>query len=176
MNSNILNMIGLGNLDPGIFVIIMAVLLLLIIILLITNIKQASQIKALKGRMDRFMRGKEAESLEDEIIELFEDNQYMKADSERNKKDIKDINNRLRHCVQKVGIVKYDALHQMGGQLSFALALLDEENNGYIMNSVHSNDGCYFYAKIVNDGKTEVELASEERKALEKAQEIQVVG
>ena len=67
------------------------------------------------------------------------------------------------------GIVKYDAYQQMGGDLSFSMALLDEENNGFIMNSVHSTEGCYTYTKEVRDGRCDLELGNEEKIALEKA-------
>ena len=169
MNSNILNYVGLSNLDPGIYVIAIAVLLLLVLILLICTIKQGKELSLMKKRLKKFMSGRDAESLEDQIIELFEDNQYMKAVSDKNKNDIIDINRRMRHCFQKIGIVKYDALNQMGGQLSYALALLDEEDNGYIINSVHGNEGCYSYTKVIKNGRSDIELGTEERKALENA-------
>ena len=57
----------------------------------------------------------------------------------------------------------------MGGLLSFSLAMLDEENNGFILNSVHTSDGCYTYTKEIHEGKCELELGNEERLALEKA-------
>ena len=169
MNSNILNYVGLSNLDPGIYVIAIAVLLVFVLILLICTIKQGRELSLMKKRVKKFMSGRDAESLEDQIIELFEDNQYMKAASDKNKNDIIDINKRMRHCFQKIGIVKYDALNQMGGQLSYALALLDEEDNGYIINSVHGNEGCYSYTKIIKNGRSDIELGTEERKALESA-------
>jgi hypothetical protein len=160
---------GLSNIDPGIYVIAIAVLLLLVLILLICTIRQGREVSVLKRRISKFMSGRDAESLEDQIVELFEDNQYMKAASDKNKNDIIDLNKRMRHCFQKVGIVKYDALNQMGGQLSYALALLDEEDNGYIINSVHGNEGCYSYTKVIKNGRSDIELGIEERKALENA-------
>lgn len=169
MNSKILNYMGLSNIDPGIYVIAIAVLLLLVLILLICTIRQGREVSVLKRRITKFMSGRDAESLEDQIVELFEDNQYMKAASDKNKNDIIDLNKRMRHCFQKVGIVKYDALNQMGGQLSYALALLDEEDNGYIINSVHGNEGCYSYTKVIKNGRSDIELGTEERKALENA-------
>ncbi len=169
MNSNILNYMGLSNIDPGIYVIAIAVLLLLVLILLICTIRQGREVSVLRRRISKFMSGRDAESLEDQIVELFEDNQYMKAASDKNKNDIIDLNKRMRHCFQKVGIVKYDALNQMGGQLSYALALLDEEDNGYIINSVHGNEGCYSYTKVIKNGRSDIELGTEERKALENA-------
>ncbi|WP_026507389.1 DUF4446 family protein [Butyrivibrio sp. MC2013] len=170
MNSNILSYLGMQGIDPGIYIIGEVVLLLLVIILLMIIAKQSSDIRTMKTRLKSFMRGHEAESLEDQIVELFEDNQYMKTLSEKNKKDIVDINKRMKKCFQKAGVVKYDALNQMGGKLSCAIALLDEDDNGYIINSVHGNEGCYSYTKIIKNGMSDVELGNEERKALEEAQ------
>ena len=63
-------------------------------------------------------------------------------------------------------MVKYDAFKQMGGRLSFSLALLDENNNGFILNSVHSSDGCYSYTKEIKNGGCEISLGEEEEQAL----------
>lgn len=57
----------------------------------------------------------------------------------------------------------------MGGNLSFVLALLDYTNSGFILNSVHSREGCYIYTKIVDKGQTEVLLGTEEKEALDQA-------
>ena len=65
-----------------------------------------------------------------------------------------------------MGIVKYDAFNQMGGQLSFSLALLDENNNGFIINSVHSTEGCYSYTKEIKNGESSISLGKEEEEAL----------
>jgi hypothetical protein len=75
---------GLSNIDPGIYVIAIAVLLLLVLILLICTIRQGREVSVLKRRISKFMSGRDAESLEDQIVELFEDNQYMKAASDKN--------------------------------------------------------------------------------------------
>ena len=72
----------------------------------------------------------------------------------------------MESAYQKMGLVKYDAFHQMGGQLSFSLALLDENNNGFIINSVHSTDGCYSYTKEIKNGICSISLGTEEAEAL----------
>ena len=79
---------------------------------------------------------------------------------------------KLQSTFQKVGIVKYDAFNQMGGQLSFSLALLDENDNGFILNSVHSAEGCYSYTKEIKSGMCEISLSEEEREALNIAMDL----
>ena len=57
----------------------------------------------------------------------------------------------------------------MGGNLSFVLAMLDGNNTGFVLDAVHSREGCYLYLKEVEEGATEVLLGSEEQEALEQA-------
>ena len=166
MNSNILNYLGIGSIDPAyIFIILLVMILVLFILLFVQNHRN----KKMMQRLSKFMKGKEAASLEDEIVELFEDNQYMRAATEENKNNIEDIYKKMSKCFRKVGIVKYDAFQQMGGQLSFSLALLDEKDNGFVLNSIHSVDGCYSHTKEIRHGECSLDLGEEERQALEEA-------
>ena len=164
MESSILNAIGI---DPAIIFIVLIVLIILSYVLLIL---QNKKFKVLDKKYRAFMQGKEAASLEDEIVGLFHDNRLIRSENEKNRKDIIDINRRMLNTFQKVGLHKYDAFNQSGGQLSFALCLLDENDNGVLLNSVHSTDGVnYSYAKEIKAGIADVELSGEEKKALDKA-------
>ena len=96
------------------------------------------------------------------IIELKSQHRY-------NKDSIRTANKNSRAAFQKIGIVKYNAFKGMGGNLSFALAMLDYTNTGFVLNSVHSREGCYLYLKDVERGETEVLLGAEEKEALEQA-------
>lgn len=163
MNSNILNQLGLGNIDIGYIIIGLTVLLLLLVVLVIVQICNYSK---LSKKYKKFMQGKDAKSLEKDIIGLYEDNKFLKNSTDKNKKDIRTLYKKMESTYQKCGIVKYDAFQQMGGKLSFSLALLNERNDGFIMNSVHSTDGCYSYTKIVKDGNCNISLGDEEKQAL----------
>ena len=166
IESNFLNLIGLGNFDIG---YVLLGLVIVIVILLIMNIVSLTRISKIQKRLKKFMKGKDAQSLEKEIVGLYEDNKFLKNMVDSNKRDIRDLNKRFTKAFQKVGLVKYDAYQQMGGLLSFSLALLDEENNGLILNSVHSTEGCYTYTKEVKNGTCKLELSNEERVALDQA-------
>lgn len=163
MNSDFLTMIGLGGIDIGyILVGIVAVLLIVLILLIVLLVKYSN----IKKRYDKFMRGKNASSLEDDMHGVFEDMKVLKTNADRNKKDIRILYKNMEKTFQKLGIVKYDAFNQMGGQLSFSLALLDENNDGFIINSVHSSEGCYSYTKEIKDGTSPISLGAEEEQAL----------
>lgn len=163
MNSDFMTMIGLGGLDIGYILTGIAAVLLILLILLIVLLVKYSKIKK---RYDKFMRGKNAASLEEDMRGVFEDMRLLKTTVDRNRKDIRILYKNIERTFQKLGIVKYDAFNQMGGQLSFSLALLDENNDGFIINSVHSSDGCYSYTKEIKGGTSDISLGAEEEKAL----------
>ena len=167
MTFELMNQLGLSGIDYSYIFIGLAGISLLLLILVII---QMCQINSLKNKYKKFMgNSKEAKSFEKQIERIFEDNNYIKEVAGENKKDIRSINKELETCFNKVGIVKYDAFKQMGGMLSFSLALLNEIDNGFILNSVHSADGCYVYIKEIKSGMSEIELSSEEKNALSQA-------
>lgn len=166
MNNSFLSTMGLGNIDIGIVLVVFAALLLIMLVMIIVNICSISK---MKKKYSKFMQGKNAKSLENEIIGLFEDNKFIKTSIDKNKKDIRVLYKKMETAFQKVGIIKYDAFNHMGGKLSFSLALLDENNNGFILNSVHSTDACYSYTKQIENGKCKISLGKEEEQALNMA-------
>lgn len=166
MNSNLLNSIGLGNIDIGVvFLGLLAVIVILLVLIIVCFV----QIGNFKKKYTKFMLGKNGANLENDIMTLYDDNKYMKLSIDKNREDIKELFKRHETAFQKIGLVKYDAFTEMGGKLSFALALLDEKNNGFIINSVHSSEGCYSYTKRVKDGDSQIALSNEEKVAVERA-------
>ena len=79
------------------------------------------------------------------------------------------IKHHLESMFSKYGVEKYDAFDDVGGKLSFALALLDQDNSGVILNAVHSRDNCFLYLKEIVKGESYVMLSQEELEALRKA-------
>ena len=139
------------------------VILLALLIYMIVRYRQLS------NSYNFFMRGKRGENLEGTIFKITEEIKKLKFEDKENKDAIRVINKNLRAAYQKFGVVKYNAFKGMGGNLSFAFAMLDYTNTGYILNSVHSREGCFVYVKVVDRGQTEVLLGTEEKEALEQA-------
>lgn len=166
MNSAFLNQIGLGSFDLGYLAVGVLVLAVIVFILLILLIVQIIKANKLKKRLDKFLLRKEGTSLEDDIAELYDDNKFLKNSTEKNREDIRTLFKRMESVFQKMGLVRYDAFNQMGGQLSYSLVLLDENNNGFIINSVHSTEGCYSYSKEIRSGDNNITLSAEEEEAL----------
>lgn len=150
-----------NNMDI-IFISIDVLLLALIIYMMI-------KYRKLSKSYNFFMKGKRGENLEGVIFKITEEIKKLKFEDKENKDAIRVINKNLRAAYQKFGVVKYNAFKGMGGNLSFAFAMLDYTNTGYILNSVHSREGCFVYVKVVDRGQTEVLLGAEEKEALEQA-------
>lgn len=150
-------------------VIVAAAGVAIVLILFILNIISLVKISKLKKKYKSFMEGNGAKSLEETIITRFRQVDDLKVNQELQNKDIQALKANILKTYQKFGLVKYDAFNEMGGQLSFSLAMLDKKNNGFLLNTVHNREGSYTYVKEIFDGKSEINLSEEEGEALNKA-------
>ena len=166
MNSPILSYLSSYGIDPA---YIMIGLLVLILILFILYIRNLCRMKKFYRAYDRFMRGKDMESMEDTMLKQFDRLEALEASDEKKEKQIGEIFENLQIVYQKTGLVKYDAFREMSGKLSYALALLDKNNNGFMVNSMYSREGCYSYVKEIIKGESYITLSEEEQEALKMA-------
>lgn len=144
-------------------------LVVLVIILLIVTITNSVRMKNLKKNYKIFMSGNSAKNLEDTLIKRLEQVDFLLDANAANEKNVKILSQKMNQTYQKMGLIKYDALNEMGGKLSFSLAMLDEKNDGYIINAMHTREGCYTYIKEIVDGNSIIVLSEEEQKALNRA-------
>ena len=163
MESKILNALGI---DPAFIFLFM---LILFVVLFILYVNVTMKYNRLKNSYATFMKGKDGKSLEQSLKDKFEEAEAVLKFTKQNRTEIRELNRKLETNYQKVGIVKYDAFNEMGGKLSFALAMLDKSNNGYVINAMHSREGCYTYIKEIVKGESYIALGDEEKKALERA-------
>ncbi len=166
MNYQLLEKMGLAGLDLSIILIIMLTAIIISWVIAITALVKYN---TLNKKYKKFMGGNEAKALESYINGLIDLNKENCERIEENKKEIQNLYNKKKYDFQKMGMVKYDAFNEMGGNLSFALALLDENNNGFLINSVHNIQSSYCYAKEIKNGTSAINLSEDEAAALEKA-------
>ena len=141
---------------------------IILLILIIVNMVQTSK---LKKRYNAFMSGKTAKSLEDTLLKRLDQVDELIAANSANEKNIDELFANMNGTYQKVGLVKYDAFHEMGGKLSFSLAMLNGKDDGFVLNPVHSREVCYTYIKEIVGGNSIIVLAEEEQEALKMARE-----
>lgn len=157
---------GLFTVDTLYVVIGMGVVIIGLLAICIVN---TVKINKMNNNYKKFMAGKKGRDLEAVILERFDEIDKLKAANDEKTAQINEIFEALRLTYSKTGIIKYDAFNEMGGKLSFALALLDNRNNGFVINAMHSREGCYTYVKEIINGESYITLGDEEKKALDKA-------
>lgn len=167
MNSTFIDKLPI---DAGYILITLLVLVVILFVLvfyLIANIKKQNR------DMKRLLSGTTAADLEEIILNRFADIDAVKNNSKRLTKEHKEMQEALAICINKIGLMKYDAFEGMGGSLSFALALLNSQNNGVVLNCMHSREGCFAYAKEIIRGEAYVALSEEEKEAIERAKTVE---
>lgn len=123
----------------------------------------------LEKRYKNFINKFESKDIEKTIKDYFllvnqvnEENKILVAEN-------KNIEKRIDGCIQKIGIVRYNAFEDVGSELSFAIALLDKNNNGIVLNGIYSRNSSNIYSKPIIEGHSEYVLSNEEKKAIEEA-------
>ena len=154
------------GIDQGILVLLLMVLVLILIVVFL-NVSLA--LHRLNRKYTIFMKGADGQSLERMFSQKMKEFERLARANEDNSLELRQMKSVLKKTPTKYGIVKYDAFDDVGGKLSFALAMLDAENTGFILNAIHSRDNCFFYIKEIVNGESYTLLSSEETDALRQA-------
>ena len=125
------------NFDPGILVIGSLIVTLILIVLVLLLILRQSR---LEMNYKIFMRGKGGRSLQEVFRQQLESMDIVKEQTDLLHRRLTYVEKSLNRSFQKCGIVKYDAFKELGGQLSFAMALMNDSNTGFIINCIYSRD------------------------------------
>lgn len=164
-----LNMIGITS--NQFLLIAVAVSVFFVILLLLWNIKQQFSIKKLRRQYNTLMRGNKDIDLEQLILKKFEDVEKVQDIMEEHEDMMEQIREDMKIGFSKSALIRYDAFDAMSGNLSFALALLNQANDGYLLNVLYGTEGCYTYIKEIKNGEANIELSEEEQEAVELAVE-----
>lgn len=148
--------------------LILAILLLLLG-LLFFNMVMLMKYHQLRDKYTEFMRGTNGKSLEERILARFKQIDKLNDRIDDTIDRVKLLEDARDTSFKKIAIQRYDAFAEMGGKLSYSLCLLNDDNDGFIMTSMHNREGCYTYVKEVIKGNTFAILSEEERQVLEEA-------
>ncbi len=149
--------------------ILVYIILIVMIILIVVCLVMIMKYNRLAAKYKKFMKGANGKSLEERILSRF-------REIDSNKNQISDIVSRVKlledakdTSFKKIAVKRYDAFVEMGGKLSYSLCLLNDDNDGFIMTSMHNSENCYTYMKEVIKGNTFVILSDEEKEVLDEA-------
>lgn len=139
---------------------------LLTIMFLIINVGISSN---LKNKYRQLVRGTDGKKIENILFEHIGKIEivHKHLDEIENRLDVFD--NRLSFCIQKMGIIRYNAFDDTGSDLSYSIALLDKNNDGIIITGLYGRTETVSYAKPIKNGVSNYSLSVEELRALERA-------
>ncbi|MBP3233490.1 MAG: DUF4446 family protein [Eubacterium sp.] len=152
--------------------LLLIIMIILIIFLLIALVMVYRELKIMSRKYYSLTSGKKAKDLEHIMLTRFEEIDKLKKRMKRFSREHRTFQGHLDSCYNKMGLVKYDAFDNMAGELSYSLALLNADNSGLVLSSMHSKEGCFSYAKEVIKGESYIALSKEEKEAIAKAKTI----
>ena len=143
--------------------------IVLVIALLVYCIILHIRLGSLKKKYDFFMQGDNGASLERKLsVEVSEIRDAAKG-LETMMTEQAAIRNIQSNTIQKIGFIKYNAFENIGNDLSFALTLLDGNNNGICISSIYGRNESRIFSKPIVKGKSLVSLSQEELESLNEA-------
>ena len=138
-------------------------------VLLLLNIVSLIKIRSIKKEYNKMAQGMTGVNLEELLIHTSNDLVGIKEDIVKLDKNIKTIDIKLTFAIQKVGFIRYNAFGDMGSDLSFSIALLDNFSNGFVLTSIYGRDNNVCYAKPIKEGKCNIQLSAEEIMVIDRA-------
>lgn len=149
--------------EPALAILLSAGAYLILLVLVLWTLGRSLRMARLQARL---LRGADGATLERMLLEHVDSSatlrSRMAAVAEANTKNA----GTLQHCLQRVGIVRYDAYGDVGGSQSFSIALLDSAGCGIVVTGLHGRSDMRMYAKPIIEGKSSLVLTDEERQAI----------
>lgn len=143
--------------------LIILVLALLVLILMIHAF-------LLEKRLKKIFQGKNGKSLEDIIMDMQNRINTNQAYTENNKASIDVLNSQMKKRIRNIKTMRFKPFEDAGSTQSFAIAMVDDEQNGVVISSLYTRERMSVFAKPITNGKSEYELTNEEKSVLESAQ------
>ncbi len=154
------------NLDFEILLLFSIILFLTIIniFFIIANIKKTNRIKV---KYNRFMNGLSDRNMEELLEKCLDSSNVINLKNREIELKVNNIERTLLQCIQKVGIVRFNAFDNVGSDLSFSIAMLDNSDSGIVISGIYARDSSSTYAKPVTSGKSKYTLSAEEIQAID---------
>ena len=154
--------------QEGIIIPLLSLNVILAILVIINIIYTIMMKKKYLDFMKKLGNGK---NLDEMLKKYLDDVREIKKDNSEIKAYYTKLDNDIDTCIQKIGLVRYNAFKDVGSDLSFAIAMLDRNDNGVILNGLYGSESSNIYAKPVKNGISKYQLSEEEKTALEIAEQ-----
>jgi Protein of unknown function (DUF4446) len=141
-------------------------LLAAVILLFIRSLVLGGKLKKLRKSYSQFMNGTGVEDLENTIIHLKQRLQQQEEGQQRLNQTVQSMSETVKRKKGNVGIHRYNAFEERGSDLSFSLAVINDEKDGMVLSGIHGRDQTFVYAKPLKEGQSPYTLTPEEIEAI----------
>lgn len=141
----------------------MSLVLLICVMILVTQ-----QIK-MRRKYTEMMKGEHITDFESVVIHIQDELKQLKTNEQEQDKRIEALKENMKHMKANLGMLRYNAFDQRGNDLSFSLAILDEQMNGVVLTGLHNREESYIYAKPIEKGQSKYALSPEEKTVIDQA-------
>ncbi len=142
-----------------------------VILILVVLINIILLIKTKRNYISFMKKIGNGSNLDEMLKKYLADVKEIKKDNSEIKAYYTKLDSDLASCIQKIGLVRYNAFRDVGSDLSFAIALLDGNDTGVVLNGLYGSDSSNIYAKPIKQGKSAYQLSEEEKNAIEIAEQ-----
>lgn len=147
------------------------VLFLFCLVLLVLFLKERGQTRRLLGHLRSLLRGSEGLNLEEALGKLGKDVQKVAEENSELNNRLSILEHRSQRFLQGAALERYNAFPDTSGELSFSLAVLDAQSNGWVITGLYGRESYRVYAKPIKKGVSTYPLSEEEKRAIEKAED-----
>lgn len=143
--------------------------LVLLAFALYLSVRNHMALKRHKVKWDGLLDGANGANLENLLMDTLRENQALNDRLDKSERKLSELEQHGEKSKRHIGLVRYDAFEEVGGNQSFALAVYDDKGDGVVLNSIIGRTDCRVYAKPLVGGRSDRSLSEEERKAIEEA-------
>lgn len=149
-------------------IITLAIICLMLFIMILVIVYNLSKVQK---KYNQFVEGTDSKNIEQLLNECLKGNKKLDEEQKQINGKIDDIQRDLKKCIKKSGMIRFNPFEEMGGDQCFAIALLNEEDDGFVLTGILSREGSYIYAKPIENGESTYRISDEELKAIQKSKE-----
>lgn len=144
----------------------MVITIILLFVMVVVLFKAVGKVE---NRYRKLMKGTSSNNLEEMLLQRLDSIEEANQTSEKALKECERLEIKMKDCIQKVAIMRYKAFENVGSDLSFSIAMLDDKNDGVILTGIYGRQESTTYAKPIDKGISRYDLSEEELYVLNEA-------
>lgn len=138
----------------------------IMLVLVVTVIAQGAKLRTMRRKYETMMAGSGVEDLEGLLLDLKNQNEMLEEELSEQKTQLKATQVKIREMKSNIAMKRYNAFGERGNDLSFSLAILDDDNNGIVLTSLYNRENSYIYSKPLQNGQSQYALSPEEKEVI----------